>query len=131
MKSAPNEILSAYMSTRVVVSQSLCTSKTFKQRIGGQDHFLDLLDRRTAISRNCSNVLHDSLCSLCFAGTGFTTRMISDHLVYHIFIRWWSTTNSISLPDNDTLVLLVTFHMMIRRLSDGENVWWHLSFKIG
>ena len=85
------------MSTRVVVPQCLCTTETLQQWVGSQHHVLDLLDTTILPSGYGSDVLHDALRSLRFAGTGLAR-------------------------DNDTLVLMVGVHVVVRRLSDGEDV---------
>ena len=86
------------MSTRVVVPQCLCTTETLQQWVGSQHHVLDLLDTTILPSGYGSDVLHDALRSLRFAGTGLAR-------------------------DNDTLVLMVGVHVVVCRLRDAIHVW--------
>ena len=85
------------MATRVIVSKRLGTTKTFKQRVGGEHHVLDLLDAAVLPSRHCGDVLHDPLRRLGFAGTGLSR-------------------------DDDALILVVCVHVVVCALCDGEYV---------
>jgi len=89
-----------YMSTRIIVTESLSTTETFQQRVRSQNHILDLLDAAVLTSRNGSDILHDTFRSLRLSCTRFAGY-------------------------NDALVLMVGIHVVICAFSDTEHMRWH------
>ena len=85
------------MTTRVIISEGLCTSETLQQGVCREHHVLDLLDTAISTSRDGGNVLHDTLCGFRLPRTGFTR-------------------------DDDTLVLVVRVHVVIGGFCDAEHV---------
>jgi hypothetical protein len=91
----------AYVTTTVVVPQSFGTTETFQQGIRSQHHLPYALDTTVSacIRRYRSNVLHDSLRRFGFSSTAFAR-------------------------NDDTLILLVTVHIIVGGFGDSEDVRW-------
>lgn len=86
-----------YMTTRVIIPQRLCASETFQQWIGCQNHILDLLDTAILSTRDGCNVLHNPLRGLRLSCPRFTR-------------------------DNDTLILVVGVHIIVRAFCNTKDV---------
>ena len=86
------------MTTGVIIPKGLSTTETLKQRVCSQDHVLDLLNATILPSRHSSDILHNALCSFCFACAGFP--------------RY-----------NDALIVGIGFHVVIGRLRDTKDMW--------
>lgn len=85
------------MSTGVVIPQRLGTTKTLQQGVSSEDHVLDLLDTAILPLGNRSDVLHNSLRGLSLASARLSR-------------------------DDDTLVVLVCLHVVVRALRNREDV---------
>lgn len=85
------------MTTGVVIPQCLRTSETLQEGICRQHHVLDLLDAAIASSRYCRDVLHDPLRSFGLPRTRLAR-------------------------DDNTLVLVVRVHVVVRGFCDTEYV---------
>ena len=85
------------MPTGVVIPQRLGTPEALQQRVRREYHVLDLLDTAILASRNSGDVLHNLL-----GGLGLTRAGLA--------------------RDNDTLVLMIRIHVVVRGFSDREDV---------
>lgn len=81
----------------IVVSQCFRITERFEQRVRGQHGILHVLDRSVIAARDVGNVLHYPLCGLGFASTRLA-------------------------GDDDTLILLVCLHVVVRGLGNGKDV---------
>ena len=95
------EILWTHMATRIIIPQSLRAPKALKQRIGCENHILNLLDTAIFSSRYRGDVLHYPLRSLRFTCTRFSR-------------------------DDNALIFVVRVHIIISRLCDAIHVRIHL-----
>ena len=86
------------MTTRVVVSQRLRAPEALQERVGSQHHVLDLLNTAVTTARDSSDVLHDTLGGFGLACAGFAR-------------------------DNDTLILVIRVHVVVRGFCDAADVW--------
>ena len=86
------------MSTRVIIPQRLCTSKTLQQWIRRKYHVLNLLDATILASRYRGDILHNPFGSFGLSGTRFTR-------------------------DDNALVLVVGIHVIVGRFGDSKHVW--------
>lgn len=57
------------MTTRVIITKRLRTTKTLEQRIRRQHHILDLLNTTVLSSRDRGHILHDTFRCLRLAST--------------------------------------------------------------
>jgi hypothetical protein len=95
----PNEQeVLTYMTTRVIIAESLSASETLEKRICGQNHFLDLLNTAILTTGNRSDVLHNPFRSLSFPCTRLS--------------RYYNT-----------LIFVIGIHVVICTFSDAENMW--------
>ena len=88
------------MTARVIIAKSLRASETLKKRICGQDHLLDLLNTAILTTRDRGNVLHDPFRSLSLPSTRLS--------------RYYNT-----------LIFVISIHVIVCTLCDAENMWRH------
>ncbi len=89
------------MTRRVIVPERLGATKGLEERVGSQNHILDVLNARIGATTDGSDVLHDTLRCFGLACTGFAR-------------------------DDNALILLVCVHVVVSTFGDGKDVWCHL-----